>query len=160
MAANDAFAELQISREAGLRELHPLDGALLLMHFAYRGLVVDADRYLSSLGLSRLHHRILYVIARTESLSIGSLLDVLGITKQALHGPIKVLREGGYVTADRDKINYRVKILRLTAKGSRVERVASGRERRAIEAALAAVPEQQQQSWYDVMLALGKNVGH
>jgi len=86
--ANPAF-ELPAVEKAGIRELHPLDGALLLMHFAFRGLVSQADRHLEKHGLSRVHHRILYVIARADGISVGGLLEVLGVSKQALHRPMK-----------------------------------------------------------------------
>jgi DNA-binding MarR family transcriptional regulator len=141
---------------SGMKELHPLDGALILMHFAFRGLISNADQYLAKHGLSRVHHRILYVVARTQGISVGGLLDVLGISKQALHRPMKYLQENGYVVAERDINAHRVKKLKLTAKGIRTERTASEHERAAMGSALEHVSEQAQQSWREIMLALAK----
>jgi len=153
---NKAYAglKLPVLQEAGLRELHPLDGALLLMHFAFRGLVSQADRYLAKQGLSRVHHRILYVIARTDGISVGGLLEVLGVSKQALHRPMKQLQDGGYVVAERHAAERRVKLLRLTPKGRRTERTASGHERAAMGGALVGLPAAGQKAWRDVMEAL------
>ncbi len=146
--------KLPVVEKAGIRELHPLDGALLLMHFAFRGLVVQADLYLEKHGLSRVHHRILYVIARTDGISVGGLLEVLGVSKQALHRPMKHLQDNGYVTAERDANERRVKLLRLTAKGTRTERTASDHERAAMESALGGMSPSEQKAWRDVMVAL------
>ena len=139
-----------------MRELHPLDGALLLMHFAFRGLVLHADRYLEKHSLSRVHHRILYVLARADGISVGGLLETLGVTKQALHRPMKYLQENGYVVAERDTVEHRVKLLRLTPKGARMERTASDHERAAMQAALGKMSASDQKAWRDVMLALAK----
>jgi DNA-binding MarR family transcriptional regulator len=153
--ANPAF-ELPAVEKAGLRELHPLDGALLLMHFAFRGLVSQADRYLEKHGLSRVHHRILYVIARADGISVGGLLEVLGVSKQALHRPMKYLQDNGYVVAERDAVEHRVKLLRLTPKGVRIERTASDHERAAMEGALGGMSSSEQKAWREVMTALAK----
>ncbi len=153
--ANPAF-ELPAVQKAGMRELHPLDGALLLMHFAFRGLVSQADRYLEKHGLSRVHHRILYILARADGISVGGLLETLGISKQALHRPMKYLQDNGYVVAERDAIEHRVKLLRLTPKGTRMERTASDFERTAMEFALGKMSSSDQKAWREVMIALAK----
>ena len=49
-----------------MKSLDPLDHSLELLHFGFRGLTVEADRFLATQGLSRAHHRILYVIARAD----------------------------------------------------------------------------------------------
>ncbi len=148
--------ELPAVEKAGMRELHPLDGALLLMHFAFRGLVVRADEYLAKHDLSRVHHRILYVLARADGISVGGLLETLGVSKQALHRPMKYLQENGYVVAERDAVEHRVKLLRLTPKGVRMERTASDHERAAMQAALGKMSSSEQQAWRDVMIVLAK----
>ncbi len=48
---------------ASLNKLHDLDAALELMYYGWRGMTLSADQYLATLGLSRPHHRILYVVA-------------------------------------------------------------------------------------------------
>ena len=73
---------------ASLAKLHDLDAALELMYYGWRGMTLMADQYLATLGLSRPHHRILYVVARQPDISIGALTEVLGISKQALNRPL------------------------------------------------------------------------
>jgi DNA-binding MarR family transcriptional regulator len=158
MAKPNPVFELPAVEKARMREIHPLDGALLLMHFAFRGLVVRADEYLAKHHLSRVHHRILYVLARVDGISVGGLLETLGISKQALHRPMKYLHENGYVVAERDVAEHRIKLLRLTPKGTRMERTASDYERAAMQAALGKMSTSEQKAWREVMIALAKLV--
>lgn len=134
--------------------LHELDKALELLHFGFRGLTVEADRYLAQLGLSRVHHRVLYVIARAENITVGALPDTLGISKQALHRPLTQLQNDGLVLHARDPQRHRFKLLTLTDKGAEVEQQASDRERKAIGEALNRVSAEGQHGWYAVMQSL------
>ncbi|MBB4225942.1 MarR family winged helix-turn-helix transcriptional regulator [Variovorax guangxiensis] len=152
---NPAFELPRVAR-AGMRELHPQDGALLLMHFAFRGLVIKADAFLAEHGLSRVHHRLLYAVARAEGISIGQLIELLGVTKQAMHRPLKFLQDTGYVVAERDANEHRSKRLRLTALGARIEKLASKHEREAMESALQTVSPNEQDAWRKVMTALAR----
>ena len=77
---------------ASLSKLHDLDAALELMYYGWRGMTLSADQYLAKLGLSRPHHRILYVVARQPDISIGALIDILGISKQAANRPLNLMR--------------------------------------------------------------------
>ncbi|SEJ01659.1 MULTISPECIES: MarR family winged helix-turn-helix transcriptional regulator [unclassified Variovorax] len=154
-APNPAFELPRVAR-AGMRELHPQDGALLLMHFAFRGLVVKADAFLAEQGLSRVHHRLLYAVARAEGISIGQLIELLGVTKQAMHRPLKFLQDEGYVVAERDANQHRSKKLRLTELGARTEKLASAHEREAMELALQTVSANEQDAWRKVMTALAR----
>lgn len=47
-----------------LKSLDSLGHSLEPLHFGFRDLTVAVDRFLEARGLSRVHHRILYVIAR------------------------------------------------------------------------------------------------
>lgn len=137
-----------------LTPLHELDPALELLHFGFRGLTVDADRYLAELGLSRVHHRVLYVIARAQNITVGLLADTLGISKQALHRPLTQLVSKDLVLHARDPERHRFKQLMLTPQGIEVEQLASAHERAAIDEALSQVAPEGQQAWYVIMQAL------
>jgi DNA-binding MarR family transcriptional regulator len=152
---NPAF-DLPRVANAGMRELHPEDGALLLMHFAFRGLVMKADAFLAGQGLSRAHHRLLYAVARADGISIGQLIELLGVSKQALHRPLKFLQDEGYIVAERDPAQHRSKKLWLTARGARIEKQASTHEREAMETALQAVSPSEQDAWRKIMTALAR----
>ncbi|MFC4342763.1 MarR family winged helix-turn-helix transcriptional regulator [Cupriavidus numazuensis] len=158
MKQDNPIFDLPSIAKAGMRQLHPDDGALLLMHFAFRGLVVKADELLATYGLTRVHHRILYAIARSERLSVGGLVELLGVSKQALHRPLKHLQEAGYVIARRDEIEHRVKILSLTSQGAEIELLASRQEAAAMQAALANVSAAEQKAWRKIMITLARMV--
>lgn len=154
-ADHPAF-DLPRAASAGMRPLQPLDGALLLMHFALRGLVVKADAFLAEQGLSRVHHRLLYAVARAEGISVGQLIELLGVSKQALHRPLKFLQDEGYVVARRDPVQHRTKRLSLTERGREVEATASRHERDAMEEAMRTVSPDGQGAWREVMTALAR----
>lgn len=139
-----------------LKKLHPMDEALELMYFGWRGMTREADRYLATLGLTRVHHRVLYSIARGNDLTISDLLSILDISKQALHRPMTMLIDKGYVTTASHPTMHRFKILRLTAAGRKVEDQASERERRVMSRAFASGGDRAFRAWADVMRETAK----
>lgn len=147
------------SRAAGLHrasldKLHDLDAALELMYYGWRGMTLHADAYLARQGLSRPHHRILYVVARRPDIAIGSLIEILGISKQALSRPLNLLLERKLVTSKRSPEQHRSKLLRLTAAGQKVEQTASGHERKVMRQAFDRVGSQGAAAWIAVMGAI------
>jgi DNA-binding MarR family transcriptional regulator len=143
-------------RKIALRPLHPLDGALELMFYGLRGMTRDADDYLAGLGLSRVHHRILFVVARRDGLTVGELLGALGLSKQALHRPMRQLLEGGYVRSEREPARRRFKVLTLTPRGAEAEREASDRERQVMAEAFDAAGPAAREAWLAVMAAVAQ----
>ncbi|MCA1396046.1 MarR family transcriptional regulator [Bradyrhizobium sp. BRP56] len=139
---------------ASLKKLHELDAALELMYYGWRGMTLAADQYLATVGLSRPHHRILYVIARRPDISIGSLIEVLGISKQALNRPLGVLLERKLVAAKRSPEQHRSKLLHLTAAGQRIEQRASDHEREVLREAFDRVGAPGTAAWMAVMGAI------
>lgn len=141
-----------------MQRLDPLDLSLELLHFGFRGLTVDADRYLETLGLSRVHHRTLYVIARAEQINVGELATTLGVSKQALHRPLTHLFERELVCYTRQPERHRFKLLALTDAGQAVERQATDLERAVIDQALQQVDPAGQAAWHTVMQALAERL--
>jgi DNA-binding MarR family transcriptional regulator len=142
---------------ASLTKLHDLDAALELMYYGWRGMTLMADQYLATLGLSRPHHRILYVVARQPDISIGALTEVLGISKQALNRPLNLLLERDLLTSKRSAEQHRSKLLRLTPKGQRVEARASEYERKVLRAAFDHVGKSDAAAWIMVMEVIADN---
>jgi len=142
---------------ASLTKLHDLDAALELMYYGWRGMTLTADAYLATLGLSRPHHRILYVVARQPDISIGALTDVLGISKQALNRPLNLLLQRDLLTSTRSVEQHRTKLLRLTPHGRRIEQRASGHERKVLRAAFDRVGETGAVAWMAVMAVIADN---
>ncbi|MBB4376517.1 DNA-binding transcriptional regulator, MarR family [Bradyrhizobium sp. Rc3b] len=142
---------------ASLDKLHDLDAALELMYYGWRGMTLEADEYLAKQGLSRPHHRILYVVARRPDIAIGSLLEVLGISKQALSRPLSLLLERKLVTSRRSPEQHRSKLLRLTAAGQRIEQRASDHERKVLREAFDRVGASGAAAWMAVMGTIADN---
>ncbi|UGY20027.1 MarR family winged helix-turn-helix transcriptional regulator [Bradyrhizobium septentrionale] len=142
---------------ASLEKVHDLDAALELMYYGWRGMTLSADQYLATLGLSRPHHRILYVVARQPDISIGALIDVLGISKQALNRPLGLLLQRELMTSKRSAEQHRSKLLRLTPAGQRIEQRASGHERKVMREAFDRVGQSGAAAWMAVMEAIADN---
>jgi DNA-binding MarR family transcriptional regulator len=139
---------------ASLTKLDDLDAALELMYYGWRGMTLTADEYLATLGLSRPHHRILYVVARQPDISIGALIDILGISKQAVNRPLNLLLERKLLISKRSPEQHRSKLLRLTPEGQRIEQRASGYERKVLRAAFDHVGKTGAAAWMAVMGAI------
>lgn len=133
-----------------------LDEAMELLHFAFRRVIEEPDSVLAEHGFGRLHHRVLYVIGKNPGLTKGELLELLGVTKQAAHAPLRDLVEGELVRVEPDEADRRVKRLQLSASGRRFERRLSRYEHRVFEAAFAEAGPRAVEGWRRVMDALGQ----
>ena len=142
---------------ASLAKLHELDAALELMYYGWRGMTLAADQYLATLGLSRAHHRILYVVARQPDISIGTLTETLGISKQALNRPLSQLLQRKLLAARRSPEQHRSKLLQVTAEGRRVEQRASNHERKIMREAFDRVGAPGAAGWMAVMEVIADN---
>ena len=142
---------------ASLDKLHDLDAALELMYYGWRGMTLKADDYLAKQGLLRSHHRILYVVARQPDIAIGSLIEVLGISKQALNRPLNHLVERKLLTSRRSPEQHRSKLLRLTDAGKRIEQKASDHERKVMRDAFDRVGAPGAAVWMAVMETIANN---
>lgn len=134
----------------------PPDDPPALLFFAFRALTAEPDRVLSERGLSRVHHRILYFVGRAPGLRVGELLATLGVSKQALHRPLKELFRLGLVSAAAPAHNRRAKELRLTEVGERLERRLTAAQRRRFARAFSAAGVQAEQGWREVMRRLAE----
>lgn len=95
--------------------------AIERFYFAYRAFTAGADRLLEAQGLGRVHHRILYFVGRNPGISVGALIDTLGVTKQALNAPLRALIERELVFAESDAEDRRVRRMSLTEAGRALE---------------------------------------
>ena len=120
------------------------------MYFALKGMTRGADEVMSVHGLSRAHHRALFIMARMEGITVAELAATLRVSKQALHRPLRELQDAGFVSSERDPKRHRFKFLRLTASGRVLEHAASEREREIMIAAFAAAPGARD-AWTSVM---------
>lgn len=128
-----------------------LDEALALLHFAFRSVVAKPDQMLAARGLSRVHHRILYFVRRNPDISVNRLLEMLGVSKQALNGPLRMLLKKKLVAVETASADRRVRQLRLTASGAHLELLLSGDQRRRFAAAFRQVGPRKEAAWRETM---------
>jgi len=95
--------------------------AIELLYRGYRRFTRQADLLLEKRGLNRAHHRILYFVGRNQDGSVADLLAALAISKQALNVPLRQLIGMELIESKRSNSDARIKMLRLTATGKRLE---------------------------------------
>lgn len=123
--------------------------------FGYQAFTAKADEMLARRGLSRVHHRILFFIAKYPGLSMKQLLGYLGVSKQALSIPLRQLQEMNLVvsvTADEDK---RKRLLGFTAEGAKLERALRREQAKLLQRAFAEAGEAAVNGWLTVNQTLG-----
>jgi len=98
-----------------------LNQAMELLHFGYRAFVAEADKILVEQGLSRVHHRILYFVAREPGQRVSTLRETLGVSKQALHKPLRELEAAGLVQSAPHPQDKRSRNLTLSEEGHTLE---------------------------------------
>jgi DNA-binding MarR family transcriptional regulator len=109
-----------------------LNQALELFHFAFRAFTAKPDQLLEARGLQRVHHRILYFVGRNPEIRVSGLLRTLGVTKQALHSPLRQLIAMNLIQDSPDATDKRGKCLTLTAEGAKLEAALSGAQRKLL----------------------------
>jgi len=137
-----------------------LNSALEALHFGFRALALHPDERLAELGYSRVHHRILYFIGRNPGCSVNDLLAIMRVSKQYLHRPLQRLIKDGHVSVRRDDDDRRVKRLRLTSKGQRLEGVLTGEQRRQLGRVFEKAGPQAEAGWRRVMTLLAEEWGY
>ena len=131
-----------------------LNLALEAMHFAFRAIIAEPDEVLASLGLSRVHHRLLYFVGRQPRCSVGDLLRRMRVSKQYIHRPLRRLADEGYVAVEQDARDRRIKRLSLTRKGAELEARLSGMQRERFARAFEQAGPEAEAGWREVMRLL------
>lgn len=138
------------SKDAQLRE------AIELMFWGYKSFTAGPDRILAKRGLNRAHHRILYFIGRDPGLAVNDLLAILGISKQALHTPLRQLVQMNLVNNKKAAHDGRVRQLWLTATGKRLELKLTGVQQDQLQVIFESLDPHAGDGWKQVMRALAR----
>jgi len=133
-----------------------LNQALELFHFAFRAFTAKPDQLLEARGLQRVHHRILYFVGRNPEIRVSGLLAILGVTKQALHAPLRQLIAMNLIQDSPDATDKRGKCLALTAEGAKLEAALSGAQRKLLAHVFEQTGHDSESAWRAVM---GKMIG-
>jgi DNA-binding MarR family transcriptional regulator len=137
---------------------HELNLALEAMHFGFRAMVLKPDQRLAQEGMSRIHHRLLYFIARNPDCSISELLKILQVSKQYLNRPLKQLINQDYIDYRSDTLDKRIKRLTLTKRGAELEQQLTGEQRRRFAEIFQQVGPEVEKHWREVMQLLARNI--
>jgi len=132
-----------------------LDEAMELIDFAFRRIVEAPDRELARRGMGRLHHRLLYVIGHNPGIDVRQTGELLGISKQAVHGPLRDLVEEDLVEVERPSSDRRRKLLTLTVAGKAFERRLAEMQHAVFAEAFERAGPRAVEAWCQVMDALG-----
>ncbi len=124
---------------------------IALFYQAYRTYTSSSDALLAQRGLGRVHHRLLYYVARHPNLTVSALLELLGVTKQAAHAPLRQLVELGLVTVSTPAHDRRVRQLTLTEAGQQLEWQLTSPLAEHLSAALNRAGPQATAGWLKVM---------
>ena len=139
------------------RELE-LNLALESMHFGFRAMTYKPDQRLAELGLARIHHRLLYFLARHPDCSINELLQIMRISKQYLHQPLKKMIERGYVSQQPDTEDRRIKRIQLTGKGKKLEYELTEVQRQRFAEIFKQTGPKAEKHWRQVMALLSEQI--
>lgn len=142
---------VDLNRETDLQE------AIELLYFGYRAFTDRPDRILEQRGLNRVHHRILYFVGRNPDTSVNALLGILDVSKQALNGPLRQLVEMNLVAMRIAAHDGRMKELRLTYEGERLEARLSGTQRKQLSEVFGAAGSAAEAGWREVMRRLAES---
>lgn len=127
--------------------------------FGFRAFTALPDELLATRGLGRTHHRILYFVRRSPGVSVGELLDILGITKQAAHRPLADLQRAGLLTHSPAPDDRRVRRLAVTDAGRALEAELSGVQMRLLAESFAEAGPDAEAGWRHVMGVLRARLG-
>ncbi|MCB1759423.1 MAG: MarR family transcriptional regulator [Gammaproteobacteria bacterium] len=131
-----------------------LNLALEAMFHGFRAMTRKPDEQLALLGYSRIHHRLLYFIGRDPGCSVKDLLEVLGMSKQYINKPLRTLLEAGYVAQESDSADRRIRRLRLTPAGKKLEESLSSVQRKRFAKIFRIAGAESERHWHQVMRLL------
>jgi DNA-binding MarR family transcriptional regulator len=135
-----------------------LQESIELFHFAFRAFTARPDEMLAQRGLARMHHRVLYFVARRPGQRVSELLATLGVTKQALHGPLRQLVGAGLIEVVADPADGRGRCLSLTAEGKALESKLSATQRDILSRVFREQGAEAEAGWRRIMDALADEV--
>ncbi|OWY38814.1 MarR family transcriptional regulator [Xenophilus sp. AP218F] len=124
---------------------------------AYKAFTAKPDEMLAKRGLARVHHRILFFVARYPGLSVKDLLASLGVTKQAINMPLRQLMEMGLVASQAAAHDKRVKQLTLSEEGLRLEEALHSEQLKLLQHAFIQAGESATEGWLRVNRQLAEH---
>ena len=128
--------------------------AMEAFFLGYQAFTAKADEMLARRGLGRVHHRILFFIARYPGLSVKQLLSALGVSKQALNIPLRQLLEMQLVQSVTAADDKRKRLLGFTAEGAKLELALRREQAKLLRRVFGETGEAAVHGWLAVNQAL------
>jgi DNA-binding MarR family transcriptional regulator len=129
-----------------------------LLFFAYRAFTAPPDQILAKRGLSRTHHRLLYFVGRNPHISVNSLREILGISKQAMNAPLRQLIEQKLIEGVSAQHDKRVKELKLTKDGVDLEKQLTETQMSQLSSVFELCGDKAAENWRKVMRKLSSSI--
>lgn len=125
------------------------------LHFMVQlSLAEDADQRLASLGMGRVHHRILYIAHRSPGITVGEVLSVLNVRHQNIQGMLRELIGKGHILARQSRSDARVRCLYTSRKGDRLLQFACADQFKRVGHAYDGVTSRDVKGYLKVMAAM------
>ncbi len=132
--------------------------AMEAFFFGYQAFTAKADEMLARRGLSRVHQRILFFVAKYPGLSVKELLGYLKVSKQALNTPLRQLQEMQLVQSETATDDRRKRLLVFTTEGAKLEAGLRREQAKLLRKAFAEAGEAAVTGWLTVNQTLGKGL--
>lgn len=130
--------------------------AMEAFFFGYQAFTAKPDEMLAKRGLSRVHHRILFFIAKYPGLNMTELLSYLGVSKQALNTPLRQLVEMNLVRSEAAPDDKRKRLLGFTPAGAKLEQALRREQARLLQRVFNEMGEEAVEGWLAVNRALAR----
>ncbi|WP_255573629.1 MarR family winged helix-turn-helix transcriptional regulator [Deefgea tanakiae] len=137
---------------------HKIEADIELLFYGYRAFTAQADALLAERQWNRVHHRVLYFVARNPGIAVNQLLGKLGVSKQALHGPMKALQSAELIETRSEDSDKRVKNLYLTVAGCELENELTSPQRDLLKEIETELGSETIEAWRAMMLALSNKI--
>ena len=137
---------------------HKIEADIELLFYGYRAFTAQADALLAERQWNRVHHRVLYFVARNPGIAVNQLLGKLGVSKQALHGPMKALQSAELIETRSEDSDKRAKNLYLTVAGCELENELTSPQRDLLKEIETELGSETIEAWRAMMLALSNKI--
>jgi DNA-binding MarR family transcriptional regulator len=125
-----------------------------LLDAAYRSLIAEPDRQLTSRGLGRNHRWLLYLVGRHPGTTMVELLSRTQLSKQSLSRLLGELGAKGLIGRRSNARDRRQRLLELTDAGRELEEMLNGRLRRRLARAYRGAGADAVAGHHQVLLGL------
>jgi DNA-binding MarR family transcriptional regulator len=95
-----------------------------------------------------------YFVGRNPNIAVQSLLEILAVSKQALHTPLRHLLERKLVAARSNDEDRRFRYLSLTQEGRKLEDRLTGTQMKRLAAVFNETGDKNEHAWKAIMRAM------